>query len=30
MSIDFTEAFVAIGSENFDKMVAFYAAILGR
>jgi hypothetical protein len=30
VSIDFTEAFVAIGSENFDKTVAFYAAILGR
>jgi catechol 2,3-dioxygenase-like lactoylglutathione lyase family enzyme len=30
MSIDFTEAFVAIGSENFDKAVGFYAAILGR
>jgi hypothetical protein len=27
MSIDFTEAFVAIGSENFHKTVAFYAAI---
>src|SRR5262249_57475469 len=30
MSIDYTEAFVAIGSENFDKTVVFYAAILGR
>ena len=30
MAIDYTEVFVAIGSENFDKAVAFYAAILGR
>ena len=30
MSIDYTEVFVAIGSENFDKTVAFYVAVLGR
>ena len=30
MAIDCTDAFVAIGSEDFERSVAFYAAALGR